>query len=112
MFLRSEPLYEFDRLEDEEAFHRLLSRLHCPQCEAQSLAESPSPIAQSLRQQIYAMFKAGKSSQEVSAYLRQRYGEEVLMMPVAVEHRIFLWGLPLFFLLAIGVYLYRRHLVR
>lgn len=92
--------------ENEQAYYQLLSELRCPQCEGQSLAESSSPIAESLRQQIGRMLEQGQSPIQIKTYLVKRYGEEVLMVPNSSSHRLLLWGLPLLFLLVLLLHLY------
>ena len=92
---------------NEQLFYQLLSELRCPQCEGQSLAESSSPIAESLRQQIERMLEQGQSPIQIKTYLVKRYGEEVLMVPNSPNHRLLLWGLPLVFLLGLVLYLYK-----
>ena len=55
----------------------LASELRCPVCQGLSLQDSPSDLAQQIRDQL----KAGKTPDEVRAYFLEKYGEWILLEP-------------------------------
>ena len=52
----------------------LARQLRCLVCEGQSVAESDSVFAQSIRELIHKKLAEGESSETIQAFLEQRYG--------------------------------------
>ena len=97
--------------EDPELEKRLLAlsqELRCLVCQNETLAESRAGLAEDLRREIREQMKAGKTDQEIIAFLTARYGDFVLYRPRVTPTTYLLWFGP-FVLLAIGlVFLYRQ----
>lgn len=68
--------------------------LKCPTCEAESVAASNTPIAQSMRRQIRAQLSAGRSPDQVRSWFKQRYGAQVLLTPPSSGTGLLLWVAP------------------
>ncbi|MEZ8610778.1 heme lyase NrfEFG subunit NrfF [Vibrio sp. 10N.247.311.14] len=95
-------LFEFENPEQQQRAISLAKTLRCPQCQNQNLIESNSPIAKDLRFVVFNMVKAGKSNNEITRYMTERYGEFVLYKPAMKVSNLLLWLLPsLLFLLFI-----------
>lgn len=95
---------------ERERFQTLVNELRCPKCQNQNLADSNSPIAADLRDEIYRMLEDGKSDQEIVDFLVARYGEFVLYNPPVKATTLLLWLTPAA-LLVIGllvVFMVRR----
>ena len=95
----------------EQRMKALTEQLRCLVCQNETLADSQAPLAEDLRQQIREQIKAGKSDQEIMAFLTQRYGDFVLYKPPVKPKTYLLWFLP-FILLIAGtavLYLYLKH---
>src|SRR5215204_6659879 len=91
----------------EQRLAKLSRELRCLQCQNQTLADSPAGLAADLRREIREQMKAGKSDQEILAFLTQRYGDFILYRPRVTFTTYLLWFGP-FILLAVGlVVLYR-----
>ena len=92
-----------DEPSDDPAVERRLAQLshelRCLQCQNQTLAESPSSIAADLRREIRTQIKAGKSDQEIVAFLTQRYGDFILYRPRVKPITYLLWFGPFILLL-------------
>ena len=82
--------------------------LRCLVCQNQSLAESNAPLAQDLRNQVREQLAAGKSEDEVKAYLVARYGDFVLYRPPFKAATLLLWLGPFLLLLAGLFMLFRK----
>jgi cytochrome c-type biogenesis protein CcmH len=95
-----EPLEFKDRAE-EQRYQKLLRELRCLQCQNQSLADSDANVAGGLRQEIHRQMQAGKSNEEIKAFLVDRYGEFVLYRPEVKGGTMLLWFGP-FVILALG----------
>ena len=55
--------------------------LKCPVCESQSVADSPSQLAQEMRGYIERRLEAGESRDAIVRDLTDRYGEGILLEP-------------------------------
>ena len=94
----------------------LTEQLRCLVCQNETLADSRADLAEDLRKEIREQMKAGKSDQEIIAFLTQRYGDFVLYKPPVKSTTYLLWFGPFALLFAgTGVlYLYlkkRRELI-
>ena len=100
-----EPLV-FQSETQEERFKDLTLELRCLVCQNQNLADSDAPLAQQLRGEIFDMLQEGKSDQEITGFMVDRYGDFVLYSPPIQGNTFALWALPVVLLLigATGVF--------
>jgi len=77
----------------------LTHELRCMQCQNESLADSPVDLAADLRHQVRDLLLAGKSDDEVRAWMAARYGDFILFRPRYSWRNAWLWGAPLALLL-------------
>lgn len=88
-------LFEFESPDQQQRAITLAKSLRCPQCQNQNLIESNSPIAKDLRLVVFNMVKAGKSNNEITQYMTERFGEFVLYKPAMSASTLLLWLLPI-----------------
>ena len=93
----------------EQRLANLSKELRCLQCQNQTLADSPAGLAADLRREIREQMKAGKSDQEIIAFLTQRYGDFILYKPRVTYTTYLLWFGPFILLLA-GLYVLFRYI--
>ena len=93
----------------EQRLAKLSHELRCLQCQNQTLADSPAGLATDMRNEIRAQMKAGKSDQEIVAFLTQRYGDFILYKPRVTYTTYLLWFGP-FVLLLGGLYVLFRYI--
>jgi cytochrome c-type biogenesis protein CcmH len=93
----------------EQRLAKLSKELRCLQCQNQTLADSPAGLAADLRREIREQMKAGKSDQEIIAFLTQRYGDFILYRPRVTFTTYLLWFGPFVLLLA-GLYVLFRYI--
>jgi cytochrome c-type biogenesis protein CcmH len=93
----------------EQRLTKLSHELRCLQCQNQTLADSPAGLAADLRREIREQMKAGKSDQEIIAFLTQRYGDFILYKPRVTYTTYLLWFGPFILLLA-GLYVLFRYI--
>ena len=95
----------------EQRMRALTEQLRCLVCQNETLADSRADLAEDLRKQIREQMRAGKSDQEILAFLTQRYGDFVLYKPPVKATTYLLWFGP--FILLIGgtlvLYRYLKH---
>ena len=91
----------------EQRMQALTQQLRCLVCQNETLADSHADLAEDLRREIRGQMKAGKSDQEIIAFLTQRYGDFVLYKPPVKATTYLLWFGPFAFLLGGTLVLYR-----
>ena len=92
----------------EERLMKLSRELRCLVCQNETLADSRADLAVDLRNEIREQMKAGKTDQEIIAFLTARYGDFVLYRPPVKATTYFLWFGP-FVLLLGGLFLLFRY---
>lgn len=86
----------------EKRVMALSENLRCLVCQNESLAGSHADLAVDLRQRIREQIMAGKSDNEIIAFMTDRYGDFVLFRPPVKPTTYLLWFGP-FLLLAASV---------
>lgn len=100
-------VYQFDTKNQEKLYQTMIEELRCLVCQNQNLSASNAALAKDLRQQTHQMIMAGKSQDEIVAYMTQRYGDFVLYRPPVNVKTGFLWLGPLLLLILGLCILYR-----
>ena len=93
-----DPLPFKDRAE-EQRFQALTRQLRCLVCQNESLADSNAPLAADLRRDVFEQMQAGKSDDEIKAWLTARYSDFVLYDPPLHTATLLLWFGPVLVLL-------------
>jgi cytochrome c-type biogenesis protein CcmH len=68
-------------LSQAQQVQQIAAGLHCPICKDLSVADSPAPLAQQMRQEIAQKVRAGESAAQIRAGFVAAYGDSVLMSP-------------------------------
>lgn len=92
------------RIPNDTALERktkeVASQLRCPVCQGLSLQDSPSELAQEMKDVVRDQLAAGKSPDEVKAYFVSKYGQWILLEPEPQGINIAVYLLP--FLVVVG----------
>ena len=75
--------------------------IKCLVCQNQSIDESNSEIAKDLKVLIKDKLKEGVTDEEIYKFLRDRYGDTILLKPPLETNTVLLWFLP-FIILVFG----------
>lgn len=86
--------FEFNTAEEEALFQKLSNELRCLVCQNQSIADSNAGLAKDLRTEMYEMLQAGKTEDEIIAFMVNRYGDYVLYNPPFKAITLLLWFGP------------------
>jgi cytochrome c-type biogenesis protein CcmH len=76
--------------------------LRCPVCQGLSIADSHSPTAESIKEDIRRRVDAGESDAAIKAHYVDSYGEWILLRPKASGVGALVWILPVSALLLAG----------
>jgi cytochrome c-type biogenesis protein CcmH len=85
----------------------LASELRCPVCQGNSIQDSPSELAQQMRDVIRDQLRSGKSPDEVRAYFVDKYGEWILLSPKATGLNLIVYVVPFAAVLFGGLIVWR-----
>lgn len=77
-----------------ERVHAIATGLRCPVCRDLSVADSPAPLAQQMRNQIAEGLAAGKSPEAIRREFVAAYGESVLLVPARRGVGLVAWVAP------------------
>ena len=98
---------EFLQNSEQELRARNISKnIRCLVCQNQSIDESNAPLAKDLRLLIRKEIIDGSSDKEIYQFLKDRYGDYVLLNPQFKMSTFFLWVLPFLLLIIIFVIIY------
>jgi cytochrome c-type biogenesis protein CcmH len=94
----------FDDPAQQERYDHLIRDLRCLVCQNQSIADSNATLASDLRREVREMMVAGRSDDEIRAFMTERYGDFVLYRPPVRPRTWLLWAAPALLLLGgIGI---------
>ena len=82
----------------------ILKNLRCLVCQGQSIADSNSDFAQTIKLVIRDLINQNKDDQEIYNFLNSKYGQWILYKPKFNLNNFLLWFFP-YFILLIGVFL-------
>ena len=85
----------------------LASELRCPVCQGNSIQDSPSELAQQMRDVIRDQLRSGKTPDEVRGYFVDKYGEWILLRPRAEGLNLIVYLVPVAAVLLGGIVVWR-----
>jgi cytochrome c-type biogenesis protein CcmH len=95
----------------QQRYENLTHEFRCMQCQNNSIADSPVGLASDLRRDVAEQLTAGKSDDEIRAYMVQRYGDVILFKPPFKARTAWVWIAPVIFLVGgifVGIRIVRR----
>ena len=94
-----EPEEILDNKNLEERARNISKTLRCLVCQNQSIDESEAALAKDLRLIVRERLKLGDNDEEVINFIRERYGDFVLLDPPVNKKTIALWFSPILILI-------------
>ena len=85
---------------------KIFKNLRCLVCQGQSIAESNSDFAQTLKLVVKDKVDSGMSSEEIYEFLASKYGDWIVYKPRINLQNILLWVIPYIVLIFGGVVIY------
>tara|TARA_B100001989_G_scaffold227463_1_gene183642 strand:+ start:117 stop:485 length:369 start_codon:yes stop_codon:yes gene_type:complete len=92
-------LYSDEKI-DESIIHK---NLRCLVCQGQSIADSNSDFAMTLKMVVEDLIEQGKTEEEIYNFLSEKYGDWILYNPKFNSGNFLLWVLPYLALIAGGI---------
>jgi cytochrome c-type biogenesis protein CcmH len=72
----------------------IYKNLRCLICQGQSIADSNSDFASTVKLVVQDKVKEGKSKDEIYDFLISKYGEWIVYQPALTKNNLLLWFLP------------------
>ena len=102
------PAQSQDEAEIDARTEAVSKTLRCVVCQNQSIYDSNAPLAEDMRRMVRKRIEAGDTDDEAREYLRNLYGDYVLMSPPLQLNTILLWAGPVILVLFGGVWFLSR----
>jgi cytochrome c-type biogenesis protein CcmH len=92
----------------EEQTVNITKNLRCLICQGQTIHESNSDFAESMKKYIKSELESGKTNDEVFSSLIEKYGQWIVYDPGISRNTLLLWALPLLLFLIGGVIIAKK----
>ena len=93
---------------EEQRARDIGAQLRCVVCQNQSIEDSDAQLAQDMRLVVREQIASGSSDDAVIEYIRESYGDYVLLKPPVQSNTYVLWFLPaLLVLLSLAWFTFR-----
>ena len=90
----------------------ITKNLRCLICQGQSIHDSDSEFANSMKILVNKKIEEGLSEKQIYEYLKNKYGEWILYEPEFNKNSYFLWILPILMFIFGGVILFKLFIIR
>ena len=87
---------------------KISKNLRCLICQGQSVYDSQSDFALSIKKLIKNKLKDGESEKQIYEYLKNKYGEWIVYDPEFNKKNLMLWIFPLILFIFGGLLIYRK----
>ena len=92
--------------------NKITKNLRCLICQGQSIYDSDSQFAISLKTLVEKKLSEGLSEKEIYEYFENKYGEWILYDPKFNKNTYFLWLLPILIFLLGGIILFKLFIIK
>ncbi len=89
--LYSQLLFGADKIVDPNTIHK---NLRCLICQGQSISDSNSDFAQTIKLVVKDLIDEGKTENEIYSFMSDKYGDWIVFKPQLNTQNSLLWILP------------------
>ena len=104
--------FNYSRADEIKTENKIAKNLRCLICQGQSVYDSDSEFAISLKLVIKNKIQQGMSEKQIYSFLKKKYGDWILYDPVLSINTYLLWLLPLLIFLAGGAIIFKKFIIR
>ena len=112
LFILSTINLSFADEHETQLQNKITKNLRCLICQGQSIYDSDSQFADSLKILVEKKLSEGLSEKEIYEYFENKYGEWILYDPKFNKNTYFLWLLPILMFLLGGVILFKLFIIK
>ena len=98
--------------EDNDKRNKITKNLRCLICQGQSVYDSDSEFANSLKIVVDKKLSEGLSEDQIYKFFKSKYGEWILYDPGLNKNTYILWLLPILIFLIGGAIIYKSFIVK
>ncbi len=98
--------------EENDKRNQITKNLRCLICQGQSVYDSDSEFANSLKIVVDKKLQEGLSEDQIYEYFKNKYGEWILYDPGLNKNTYILWLLPILIFLIGGAIIYKSFIVK
>ena len=95
------------KADNEVLKNKITKNLRCLICQGQSVYDSDSEFANSLKLLVEKKLNDGLNEKQIYIYLKEKYGEWILYDPEFNKNTYFLWLLPILMFIAGGAIIFK-----
>tara|TARA_Y100000741_G_scaffold361434_1_gene345398 strand:+ start:979 stop:1344 length:366 start_codon:yes stop_codon:yes gene_type:complete len=104
--------FNLSNASEEYLQKKITKNLRCLICQGQSVYDSDSEFANSLKFLVEKKLKEGKSEKEIYNFLKDKYGKWILYEPEFDKSTYFLWLLPILMFLVGGAIIFKTFIIK
>ena len=107
-------IFSFNQLKanNNEVKSKITKNLRCIVCQGQSVYDSDSEFANSLKTLIEKKINDGLNEKQIYIYLKEKYGDWILFDPEFNKNTYFLWLLPILMFIAGGAIIFKLFIIK
>ena len=103
LILNFSCLYGADEAVSQNSIHK---NLRCLVCQGQSIADSNSDFAQTIKLVVKDLVEEGKTEDEIYLFMADKYGEWIVFKPQLSKQNLILWILPYLAFILGGIFIF------
>ena len=98
--------------DENQLKNKITKNLRCLICQGQSVYDSDSEFANSLKILVEEKLKDGLNEKQIYSYLKNKYGDWILYDPKFAQNTYFLWLMPLFLFIIGGAVIFNLFIIK
>ena len=104
--------FNFVNADEQDKRNQITKNLRCLICQGQSVYDSDSEFANSLKILVDKKLNEGLSEDQIYQYFKDKYGEWILYEPELNKNTYILWLLPVFIFLIGGAIIAKSFIIK
>ena len=104
--------FSYLKADDQDKLNKITKNLRCLICQGQSIYDSDSEFANSMKTLVDKKLNEGLSEDQIYKYFKNKYGEWILYEPQLNKNTYILWLLPLFLFLIGGAIIAKSFIIK
>ena len=104
--------FNFVNADEQDKRNQITKNLRCLICQGQSVYDSDSEFANSLKILVDNKLNEGLSEDQIYQYFKDKYGEWILYEPELNKNTYILWLLPIFIFLIGGAIIAKSFIIK
>ena len=104
--------HNLSNAQEKDLQSKITKNLRCLICQGQSVYDSDSEFANSLKILVEKKLNEGMNEKQIYNFLKDRYGQWILYDPEFSKNTYFLWLLPILMFLIGGAILFKIFIIK